>query len=316
MVARMSEESGRAPHVAIFGPSPVLTVTIEARGDGEDVHVHAGGQGVWVARTAGELGAHPILCGFLGGETGDVLQPLLERLPGERRLVRTDGASGCSVGDRRSGKRELLAGSWSPAPSRHEVDDLVSTTLAAALESDVLVVCNPLPGDLLPLEVYASLVADARLNGIPVLVDLSSPRLDAALHGGPALVKLNDWELAQYVVGPVDGGLLRASAERLVAAGAGAVAVTRGGEPGLLLLDGDALELRSPQLQRGFREGCGDSMMGALAAVVAGGGGLREGIRVGAGAGAACFLRHGLGTAKREVIEDLAQRVELVPYEG
>jgi len=41
---------------------------------------------VWVARMAGELGAEPVLCGFVGGETGSVLRPLLERLPGEYRL--------------------------------------------------------------------------------------------------------------------------------------------------------------------------------------------------------------------------------------
>ena len=51
------------------------------------MHLHPAGQGVWVARMAGELGADPVLCGFIGGETGKVLQPLLDELPGSRRLV-------------------------------------------------------------------------------------------------------------------------------------------------------------------------------------------------------------------------------------
>jgi fructose-1-phosphate kinase PfkB-like protein len=70
-------------------------------------------------------------------------------------------------------------------------------TCAAALESDVLVVCNPYPGGLIPLESYGLVTADARENGVPVLVDLSSPRLDAALEARPDIVKLNDWELAE-----------------------------------------------------------------------------------------------------------------------
>ena len=49
-----------ASHVAdvtVFGPNPLLSVIIEARGDGaDDVHLHAGGQGVWVARTASGAG--------------------------------------------------------------------------------------------------------------------------------------------------------------------------------------------------------------------------------------------------------------------
>ena len=36
--------------VMIFAPSPLLTVTLEDDADGSDLHVHAGGQGVWQAR--------------------------------------------------------------------------------------------------------------------------------------------------------------------------------------------------------------------------------------------------------------------------
>jgi hypothetical protein len=52
-------------------------------------------------------------------------------------------------------------------------------------------------------------------------------------------------------------------------------------------------------------------MLGAIAAVLAAGEGLERALAVGAGAGAACFLRHGLGSARRNVIEELAERVEL-----
>ena len=102
--------------VTIFGPDPLLSVTIEAGAAGDEVHVHPAGQGVWVARMAAELGAWPIMCGFLGGETGESLGPLLAKLPGESRLVRTTGSSGTYVVDRRRGERELVAAAWRPAP--------------------------------------------------------------------------------------------------------------------------------------------------------------------------------------------------------
>jgi 1-phosphofructokinase len=301
-----------AGRVTVFGPHPLLNVTIEARpSGGDDIHLHPGGQGVWVARTAGELGAHPILCGFMGGEPGALLRPLLEGLPGELRLVDTAAASGCSITDRRSGEREVLASAWSGSPSRHEVDDLFSLACATALGSGALAVCNPWPGDLLPLELYANLVSDVRANGVPVLVDLSSPRLDSALEGQPDVVRINDWELAEYVRGPVDGPRLRAGAELLLERGAGLVVITRGGEPALALSADQAWEVVPPRLDRGFREGCGDSMLGAMAAMVAAGAGVERMLAVGAAAGAACFLRHGLGSAGRAVIEELEGRVEL-----
>jgi 1-phosphofructokinase len=201
--------------IAIFSPNPLLTVTIEARGEGrDDVHIHAGGQGVWAARSAGELGGEPILCGMIGGESGAVLAPLLELLPGARHLVRTQSVSGCYVFDRRSGERVSVAAMHPDPPSRHELDDLFSLTCAAALEAEALIICNPYPPDAWPLEVYGDLAADVGANGTPVLVDLSSPRLDSALEGRPHLVKINDWELAEFISGPVDTPeRLRAAAE-------------------------------------------------------------------------------------------------------
>jgi 1-phosphofructokinase len=299
------------PRVAIFGPHPLVTVAIEPHvGAGDDIHLHAGGQGVWVARMAGELGADPVLCGFAGGETGGLLVGLLAALPGERRLAATAGASGCYVIDRREGERKLVSQALSPPPSRHELDDLFSTTVAAALASDVLVVCNPFPGDALPLELYRDLVADVRAAGTPVLVDLSTPRLDSALAGGPDLIKLNDWELAEYVQGPVSAPHeLRAAAERLRDQGARSVVVTRGEDPALVLHENEAWELAPPRFPAGAREGCGDSMMGAIAAGWAAGMDFRENVQRAAAAGAANFLRHGLGTGSRQVVEELTPRV-------
>jgi 1-phosphofructokinase len=298
--------------VAVFGPSPLLSLTIERTGDGDEIHVHPAGQGVWVSRMVAELGATPLLCGFIGGETGATIGPLLDRLPAEPRLVETSGANGCYVHDRRSGERKLIAMMAPGIPSRHEVDELFSATCAVALDCDVLVVCNPFPGDLLPLELYRDLVADVRANGTPVLVDLSSPRLDSALDGGPALAKLNDWELAEFVRASVaDRADLVEALERLIDAGAEAAIVTRGADSALAMREGELLEVFPPRFENGAREGCGDSMMGALAASWAQGRSWERSLVLGAAAGATNFLRHGLGTGSQAVVEDMASQVRV-----
>ena len=302
------------PRVTVFAPNPLLGITIEGRGERDDVHLHPAGQGVWLTRMAAELGANPVLCGFRGGETGALLEPLLDRLPGELRLVATASATGCYVIDRRSGERRLVAQMLSEPVSRHELDDLFATTVTNALGSRVLAICNPFPADTVPLDVYGRLVADVRAGGVPVLVDLSSPRLESALEGRPELVKLNDWELAEFVCGPVsDLRDLRAAAERVRDGGAGTVVVTRGGEPAFVL-DGDgASELVPPRFEHGTREGCGDSMMGGVAAALACGQDLQVALRQGAAAGAVNFLRHGLGTGSRASVEELIGKVRLDP---
>jgi 1-phosphofructokinase len=310
-------EDPASPTVAVFAPHPLLTVTLEREGaDREGVHFAAGGQGVWVARTAAMLGAVPALCSFIGGESGALLQGLLEQLAGKRCLVPTATASGCHVSDRRSGALEVLSMALSDPPSRHELDDLFSVACAEAIACGWLVVTNPLPADALPLELYRDLVADVRANGCRTLVDLSTPRVDLALEAEPDLVKLNDWELAEIVVDSVAGPALRPAAESLRDRGARSVIVTRGEQPALVLHGEDAWWLESPRFARGFREGCGDGMLGGIAAAWSGGASFEQSLLTGAAAGAANFLRHGIGGASRELIEELAKRVKLYPVEA
>ncbi|HEY7890950.1 MAG TPA: PfkB family carbohydrate kinase [Solirubrobacteraceae bacterium] len=310
--------TSRGPKVAVFAPHPLLTVTIETEGlECQRIHFHAGGQGPWVARMAAHMGATPVLCAFIGGESGQLLPNLLQQAiaPGELRLVKTSTSSGCYVTDRRSGERQLVAMMLSDPPTRHEVDELFSLTCAEAISCGWLVVTNPMPDSSLPLELYGDLVADAQANGVRALVDLSSPRMDSALRGRPELAKLNDWELAGLIRGPVsEPAQLLAAARRLSQMGAQRVIVTRGEKPALVLDGERALMLSAPPLEHGYREGCGDAMMGALAATLAQGESFERALVVGAAAGAANFLRRGLGSASREVVERLLGSVRLEPW--
>ena len=104
---------------------------------------------------------------------------------------------------------------------------------------------------------------------------------------------------------------LREAAEKVLEGGAKAVIVTRGGDSALVLRGDQAWELVPPQFEGGAAEGSGDSMVGALAATLARGLDWEEALRWGAAAGAANFLRHGLGSGSRDVVTDLVERVEL-----
>ncbi len=53
---------GEPSQIAVFGSDPLLSVAIEAGGEGDEVHVDATGHGVWVARIAAELGASTVFC--------------------------------------------------------------------------------------------------------------------------------------------------------------------------------------------------------------------------------------------------------------
>ena len=193
--------------VTVFGPNPMLSITVESlTGDGgDDIHLHAAGQGVWVARMAAELGADagPLRLhrrrdgdgpAAAAGAAADRAAPGRDRRAQRRLHPRPPRRR--ARADRPERRDAALAGTRSTSSSRSPV--------AAALDADVLALCGPYPGEALPLEIYGDLVADVRPTARPVVVDLSPPRLDSALEGKPDLVKINDWELATYVDGPVD----------------------------------------------------------------------------------------------------------------
>src|SRR5207247_2161369 len=100
-----------------------------------------------------------------------------------------------------------------------------------------------------------------------------------------------------------------AAAERLRSLGACTVVVTRGERSAFAFTPDGALEIVPPSLPRGHREGCGDAMMGALALALARGDTLDSALALGAAAGAANFLRRGLASTTRDVVEELLPRV-------
>ncbi|MGO9490172.1 MAG: PfkB family carbohydrate kinase [Solirubrobacteraceae bacterium] len=308
----MSVAAPARPAVALFAPNPLLTLDVRER-DRERIRMGAGGQGVQVAAAAGAVGATPVLCGFAGGESGTLLRPLLERATGAPAyLVRTAGASGWRVTDRREGRHEVMAMQVSVPPSEQELDELIALSCAHALACEWLVVTNPLPAEALPLEVYRQIVGDAHVGGARTLLDLASPRLDSAVAGEPDLVKLNESELGDFIHGSVSTpALMLAAASILRRRGALNVIVTRGRLPAMVLHGNEVWRLSSPRFRYGSGEGCGDAMMGALSAAWAIGDGFERALVLGAAAGAASFLSRGLGRPSSALIGQLADRVVL-----
>ena len=85
----------KSGEICVFSPSPLYTVTIEAGPDDQaDVHFHAGGQGVWVARMVACLGWPVTLCAPFGGESGIWLRTLIEAEQIGVRAVVSQGWNG------------------------------------------------------------------------------------------------------------------------------------------------------------------------------------------------------------------------------
>lgn len=298
----------------VFAPDPLLTVTIEAGPDGDEIHLHAGGQGFWTARMAASLGATTTLGGPFGGETGNVVQHLMGGAGITLSAVATAGANGAYVHDRRGGER-IEVSAMSPQPlSRHDVDDLYGAALTAGLESDVTVLAGPGPWQpaIVPRDIYRRLAGDLRANNRRVVADLSGEALTEALAGGLTVLKVSHEELLRdgYTPGDDVDSLLQAL-ESLRAAGAEHVVVSRAGEPALALLEDRVVEVHGPDLAVVDHRGAGDSMTAGIAAGLALGLDLNDALRLGSAAGALNVTRRGLASGDRDAIESMAEQFEL-----
>jgi 1-phosphofructokinase len=295
-------------------PSLIVTVTIEAKdgNQGDEVHLHPGGQGFWIARMIEHLGETPVLCAPVGGEVGSALRSLM---PSNLDLwpVETHGESPIYIHDRRSGERVTVAETSMPLLGRHEQDDFFSRALEVAMATDLLVVTGRYFGGGIPVDFFTRLAADLAALEVPVVADVHGDELDALLEGGPLhLLKLSRDDLVED--GRIEvGGLagLGKTVEAIRAQGARNVVVS-GAEDATLACLGDSwYRIQQPTLQVADHRGSGDSMTAALAVAVARGMDEVEMLALGAAAGAANAVRHGLGNADRDLIVQLASRIQV-----
>jgi 1-phosphofructokinase len=298
--------------VVIFAPSPLLTITIEDESGGPDLHVHAGGQGVWQARMLRTLGRSVGICAVLTGEAGGVVRDLLQDEGIDVHAVDREGRAPAYVHDRRSGHAASIVELPGDPLSRHDLDELYAIMLRESMRAEVVLLSGPAADGIVHDDVYRRLAADVMATGIRVVVDLAGARLAAALEGGVSVVKVSHSELADD--GRIDGDSmddLVAEGRRLQKEGAQSVIVSRAGKE-TLVFDGDqAFAVRVPVMEEVDARGAGDSFTAAFVSALLDGEATQDAVALGVAAGALNVTRHGLGTGDAQAIRRLREQVEV-----
>jgi 1-phosphofructokinase len=295
----------------VFAPAPILSVVIEDDVPPEaerEIHLHAAGQGFWVARMASSLGARVWLCGAFGGETGIALEALIEAEGIEVLRTSTAVANAVRIRAHDPDDESEVAATEAPGLSRHEIDDLYSSTLTASMDADLVYLTGR--ASVVPAHLYTRLATEIRRGGRLLLADLPGDALAAALSGGVDALKVSVKELVEagYARDDSADSIVRAI-HSVREAGADTVLVSRGEQPALASA-GDALfEIRPPRFANAHPPGTGDSMFAALGVALASGIELREALRLAGAAGALNATRRGLGTGGRREIDRLLPEV-------
>ncbi len=317
MHAPGSDEPADEPaprRACVFAPSPQLTITVEQGSDGDEIHTHAGGQGVWIARMLHTLGVPTKVCANFGGEAGTVQRGLLGAEGIDVIAVEVAASNGAYIHDSRDGEREVVATHPAEVLARHDRDDLYTAALAAGLDAGLCVLGGYDPAtESIPPDDYRRLAVDLRHNGATTIADLSGALRDAALEGRVDVVKTSDEDLArdglvpQHATEPQILEIMEAWAER----GIDHVVVTRA-ERGTLVLTGDqVVRVEAPRLEVRDHRGAGDSVTAGITAGLARGHSFLEAVRLGVAAAALNVTRRGLATGRAVDIEELVRHVQI-----
>ncbi|MEX5267702.1 1-phosphofructokinase family hexose kinase [Kocuria sp. CPCC 204721] len=308
---------GPKPRISILVPTPLLITEITEpaahrnRSSHEsDVHMHPGGQGLWVARMAGSLGADVSVSGPFGGELGSLIRTMLDGLVMQVNAVRYGYGNGGYVYDLRGEDRETVAHMPPPELSRHELDDLYGTAFVDALASDVLTVTGAEPGDVVPASFFGRLIRDTRDAGTTVVADLSGKPALAAVAANVDVLKISHEEVLDLeLVAEDTADALVSAGHMLLERGAGAVVISRAKDPALLVEKDSVREVSAPSITPLDHRGAGDSMTAGISVGLARGLDLVEAVALGASAGALNVARRGLGTGNRTTIEKFAREI-------
>ncbi len=227
----------------------------------------AAGKGVNVALAVSALGLPCACTGFMYREGGPLFEQRLAAGGVSSDFLVSEGAVRINVKvlDRKRGEiTEFNASGVSV--SGEQLEQMRLRVLEHAKKSRVLILSGSLPPGC-PEDYYRTLARSAAEQGCRVMLDAEGERLRLGLEAQPFLIKPNRYELELLVGRKLEkrDALLEAALE-CIQRGAGAVAVSLGGE-GALMTDGrEAYFARGLKVEIKSTVAAGDSMIAGLAA--------------------------------------------------
>lgn len=238
------------------------------------VHADAGGKGINAARAARLHGAAVVATGFCGGFAGQFIASRLRDLGVRDAFVPVAGESRTCLNiiDAAGASTELLE-PGAPVDDA-DVDRLRSRFAELLGQVDAVTISGSTPAGC-PDDLYADLVSSARSAGLPVVLDAGGAPFARALGARPSVVKPNRDELAAWRGRRLDSrDDVIAAARALRDAGPESVVVSLGSEGALAVTAGRTVLAHAPVVAVSNAVGCGDVLVGVLAA------GLAEGLDV------------------------------------
>jgi len=232
------------------------------------VHNSAGGKGLNVARVAHLCGEDVLATGLVGGYNGKYLEAMLDEDGIAHDFVHIAGETRSCINilDEAYGSTEYLE------PGCHVTEQEKQKFLEGFPEiirdSSVVAMSGSVP-DGLPKDIYKDLTEIAKKAGKQVILDTSGMLLEKGIEAVPTVIKPNQDELEMLFGAKIRGREdVISRAKELYGKGIPYVAISLGGEGALLACKDGVFRAAPPKVEAVNTVGCGDSMVGAMAAAL------------------------------------------------
>lgn len=270
------------------------------------------GKGINVSRMADRLGWPTIAFGFLAGEIGLIAHRALDDEGVQHHFVNVPGQTrlNVTVVDETTGMSTGLYGPGPAVEQEHltKLSDLIQFWLQAGR---VLVLAGSLPPGV-PEDTYATYIRMAHLKGVKTILDADDEPFRLGVEARPFLIKPNVAEAERLLGRSLPN--LRAmiqGARELVRKGVEIVVVSMGAQGAICAQGDEVWRAVPPQVERLSTVGSGDSLVAGLAAALARGDHIMEGLRIGTAAGAATAMTPGTALGTADMVTALVSQVQI-----
>lgn len=274
-----------------------------------------GGKATDASWILGELGYTNLAMGFAAGDVGRQMEKMLRQRGSRTDFVWVRGETRTNivvVGENGQGQTTLVSGGLKLTQKDYEL--LKKKFQRAVRKAQCVVIGGSVPSDLDPA-IYTELIGMAHQVNIPVIFDASGTSLKAGIQGRPDFAKPNIDEIAELSGKRVTNiNAAYKEAKKLQEKYGTSFIITLGDAGALAVLKDKAYQIPPLKLDIVSTAGAGDGVLAGLSAVLAKGGTVEDGLRLGFATASAVCLTAATADCHREDVERLLPKIRLIPY--
>ncbi len=276
------------------------------------VELDAGGKGINVSKTIHELGGNSIATGFIAGNTGKVIQNVMEEWQIQNDFIEVSGETRTNTKVfEKSGELTEL-NEPGPVVSEADIQALLEKLDGYAAEGTLFVLAGSVPSGV-EKDIYGKIIERVHRKGAKVLLDADGELFAKALEAKPDIIKPNRVELEQYAAMDYIASEqeLVLIAEKLMKKGIGMVAVSMGKRGAIFLKEEYRVKCQGLKVKAHSTVGAGDAMVAGLSYAWDQKMSMEDTVKMCMAVSAGAVTTIGTKPPAREVVDSLMDQVEI-----